>query len=114
MPLGWWARASVTPIVIVALVAGMTWLSYITSVPNGQRVTLVHGRVVGFRLGGASRLRGEQWALIVIALRDGSRAEVSSAIRAAATCHVGDPITVDRYTNHLGYGFLRAGGHPCG
>jgi hypothetical protein len=114
MPLGWWLRASVTPIVIGALVAGLTWLDYVTSAPIGQQVTVVHGTVAGFRLGGASRLRGEQWALIVIALRDGSQAEASAAIAAAATCHVGDHITVDRYANRSGFAFLRAGSHPCG
>lgn len=114
MPLGWWLRASVTPLIIVALVAGLTWLEYVSSAPIGQQMTIVHGKVVGFRLGGVSRLRGEQWAVIVVALRDGSQAEVSAAVGAAATCHVGDPIIVNQYANRLGYGFLRAGAHPCG
>lgn len=114
MPLGWWLRASVAPIVIVAFVAGMTWLNYTSSVPTDQLATIVHGKVAGFHLGGASRLRGEQWALIVVTLRDGSRAEASAAIPDAAACHVGDAITLNRYTNRRGYSFLRAGTHPCG
>ncbi len=114
MPLVWWLRASMTPIVIVALVAGLIWLDYVTSAPIGQQATVVHGTVAGFRLGGARRLRGEQWATIVIALRDGNQAEASAAVGAAATCHVGDAITVNRSTNRSGFAFLRAGNHPCG
>ncbi|MDB5712407.1 MAG: hypothetical protein JWL96_4477 [Sphingomonas bacterium] len=114
MPLRWWLRASVVPIIIVAFLAGITWLDYISSVPTEQIVTTVHGKVAGFRLGGVSRFRGEQWALIAVTLPDGSQGHASAAIAAAATCHVGDPISVDRYTNRRGYSFLRAGAHPCG
>nr|WP_299857759.1 hypothetical protein [Sphingomonas bacterium] len=102
------------PIIIVAFLAGITWLDYISSVPTEQIVTTVHGKVAGFRLGGVSRFRGEQWALIAVTLPDGSQGHASAAIAAAATCHVGDPISVDRYTNRRGYSFLRAGAHPCG
>ncbi|MDB5675983.1 MAG: hypothetical protein JWM65_2965 [Sphingomonas bacterium] len=114
MPLGWWLRASVAPIVIFAILLGLGWLVYATTAPSDQHPAIVTGKVVGLRLEAVSRLRGGTQVLVVVALRDGSRATVPITVGAAAVCHIGSAIALDQYTNHLGHEFLSARAHPCG
>jgi len=113
MPLGWWLRASVTPIVLLAILAGFGWITYAITAPGDQRPTIVSGKVAGFRLDDVSRARGGTQTLVIVALRDGSLATVPFAMGGALHCHVGGTITLDQYTDHLGHGFLRARAHPC-
>lgn len=114
MPPGWWVRASVTPIVILAILLGMGWLAYAITAPSDQRPAIVTGKVVELRLEAVSRLRGGTQVLVVVALRDGSRATVPIAAGAATACHIGSAIALDQYTNHLGRDFLSVRAHPCG
>jgi len=114
LPLRWWLRASVTPIVIFALLAGLGWLLYAITAPSDQRPTIVSGKVVGFRLESVGRLRGGTQVLVVVALRDGNRATVPIATGAATACRIGSAIALDQYTHHLGHDFLSVRAHPCG
>lgn len=114
MPLGWWLRASVTPIVVIAILGGLGWLTHAVTAPSGQRPATVSATVAGLRLEAVSRLQGGSRVVVIVALRDGSRAAIPVALPGAAACHIGSAITLDQYTNHLGRKFLRAGAHPCG
>lgn len=103
---------SATPIAILLILGGLGWLAYAFSAPSDQQPITVRGKVVELRLQDVSRARGGTRGLVVVALHDGSLATV--AMGRPSLCRVGDIITLDQYTNHLGNNFLRAGAHPCG
>jgi len=114
MPLGWWLRASVAPIVILTILAGLGWAAYSFSAPGSQRPTMVSGTVAGFRLEDVSGARGGSQLWIVVALHDGGQATIAVAKGVADRCHVGSAISLDHYVGRLGQDVLRAGAHACG
>lgn len=114
MPLGWWLQASVTPVVILAILAGLGWAVYSLSAPSDQRPTIVSGMVAGFRLEDVSGARGGSRLWIVVAMRDGRQVSIAVPKGVADRCHVGGVISLDHYVGRLGQDILRAGAHPCG
>ena len=114
MPLGWWLRASVTPVAIFTILVGIGWAIYAFSAPSDQRPTTVSGKVAGFRLEDVSGSRGGSRLWVVVTVPDGGQVTIAVARDVADRCRVGDVISLDHYVGRLGQGILRAGARPCG
>jgi hypothetical protein len=112
MPLGWWLRAAVSPLVIAAILLGLGRLRYSMAAPSTQVPTSVRGTITGFRLG-AHGSAVELSMQASVALQDGTETVIALASDDATTCRVGDMIALDRYVDHRGGSFFRAASHPC-